>query len=210
GIAVELHEHQVPDFDEASARIARKLFVLVSRLGRLRTHVVMNFRTRAARPGLAHLPEIVLLIQPEDAALGYAGHLLPQFFGLVVLAEHRDVELVLGQRVVLGDQVPGELDGLGLEVIAEGEIAQHLEKRVVTACVPHVLNLLRYSAIEHAKSLLIDSHPSGQSFSDFRCPDGKLKRAPPTHMADLSPTRTLARAGGPEPGVLSNRSSLVA
>src|ERR1019366_6434791 len=141
---------QVPDSDEASARIARELFEVAPRLGRLHAEVVMNFRARTARPGLAHLPEIVLLIQPEDAALGYAGDLLPELFRLVILAENRDVELVLGQPVVLGDEVPGELDGLGLEVIAEGQIAQHLEKRMVPACVPYVLQVVVLAASTHA------------------------------------------------------------
>ncbi len=71
-------------------------------------------------------------------------------FGVVVLAEDGDVELVLGQAVVLGDQVPGELDGLGLEVIAEGKIAQHLEEGVVAARVADVFQVVVLAARAHA------------------------------------------------------------
>jgi hypothetical protein len=39
--------------------------------------------------------------------------------GVVALAEYGDVEAIGGHAVVVGDEVPGELDGFGLEVIAE-------------------------------------------------------------------------------------------
>ena len=44
---------------------------------------------------------------------GHAGDLLPQLFGFVVFAEDGDVQLVLRQAVILGQQLPGEVDGLG-------------------------------------------------------------------------------------------------
>ena len=71
----------------------------------------MDLGAGTARAGLAHLPEVVLLVEAEDAVLRNAGDLLPQLLGLVVLAENGDVQLVLGQAVFLGDEVPGELDG---------------------------------------------------------------------------------------------------
>ena len=43
-------------------------------------------------------------------------------------------------------QIPGEFDGLGLEVIAEGEIAQHLEKRMVAAGVADVFQIVVFAA----------------------------------------------------------------
>jgi hypothetical protein len=149
-VAVVLHEDQVPDFDETAAGVAGKDFVLMARLGRAGTHVVVNFGARAAGAGVAHLPEIVLLVQAEDAFLRHARDLLPEALGFVVLAENRDVEAILGQAVVLGDQVPGELDGFGLEVIAEGEIAQHFEERVVAAGVADVFQVVVFAARAHA------------------------------------------------------------
>ena len=70
--------------------------------------------------------------------------------GLVVLAENGDVEPVFGQAVVLGDQVPGELDGFGFEVIAEGEIAQHFEEGVMAAGVADVFQVVVLAAGAHA------------------------------------------------------------
>ena len=123
-----------------------ELLVLAARLGGFGAEIVVDLRARAARAGLAHLPEIVLLVEAEDAALGHAGDFLPELFGLVVLAEDGDVELVLGQAVVLGDQVPGELDGFGFEVIAEGEVAQHLEEGVMAAGVADVFQVVMLAA----------------------------------------------------------------
>ena len=53
---LELHEHEVPDFDEAVAIGAGGTGRAAFDLGSV---VVENFRTRAARAGLTHLPEIV-------------------------------------------------------------------------------------------------------------------------------------------------------
>ena len=94
-IAIELHENQIPDLDEPVARVAGKLFVLPAWGGRLHAHVVMNFRARAAGTGVAHLPEVVFFIQPENAALGNTGDVLPEFLSLIVLAKNRDVEAYL-------------------------------------------------------------------------------------------------------------------
>src|SRR3546814_5200842 len=56
GLAVELHEHQVPDFDETVA-------VLVGRTrwaaGDMRAVVVEDLGARAAGTGVGHLPEVV-------------------------------------------------------------------------------------------------------------------------------------------------------
>ena len=145
-VPVELHEDQVPDLDEAPAAIEGELFVLAAGLGGFGSQIVMDLRARSARTGLAHLPEIVLFVEAEDAVLGHAGDFLPQLFGVVVFAEDGDVELVLGQAVILGDQVPGELDGFGFEIVAEGEIAQHLEEGVVAAGVADVLEVVMLAA----------------------------------------------------------------
>ena len=67
GVAVELHEHQVPDLDEAAAAVERELLVLAAGLGGLGTQVVVDLRAGAAGAGLAHLPEVVLLVEAEDA-----------------------------------------------------------------------------------------------------------------------------------------------
>src|SRR5262249_7520374 len=108
--------------------------------------VVMDLRTRTAGAGLAHLPEIVLFVEAEDAVLGNARDFLPELLGFVILAKDCNVELALGERVVLGEQFPGEVDRLGFEVVAEGEIAQHLEEGVMTAGVADVFEIVVLAA----------------------------------------------------------------
>ena len=91
GCAIELHEDQIPDFDEALAWIVGKL--ACAGFG---AEVVIDFRARTARAGIAHLPEVVVFIQAKDARLRNARDLLPQTLGIVILAKDGDVELVLG------------------------------------------------------------------------------------------------------------------
>ena len=43
-------------------------------------------------------------------------------------------------------QFPGEVDGVGLEVVAEGEVAQHLEEGVMAAGVADVLEVVVLAA----------------------------------------------------------------
>ena len=51
---------------------------------------------------------------------------------------------------VLGQQLVGEGDGVGLEVVAEGEVAQHLEEGVVARGAAHVLEVVVLAAGAHA------------------------------------------------------------
>ena len=70
-IAVELHEHQIPDLDIAPA-IAAKRAIRVPLIRSNRAHVIVNLAARAAGPGVAHLPEIVLQPHFKDAILRHA------------------------------------------------------------------------------------------------------------------------------------------
>ncbi len=106
GVAIVLHEDEVPDFDKASAGIIGELLVFAAGFGGFDAEIVMNFGARAAGAGFAHLPEVVLLIEAEDAAFGNAGDFLPKHLGFIIFAEDGDVELVFGETVVLGDQLP--------------------------------------------------------------------------------------------------------
>ena len=140
---LELHEHEIPYLDEAVA-------VLVRRAGRPAGNLVAvieeDFRTWTARAGIAHLPEIVRGRDADDPGFRQAGDLLPQVEGLVVLREHGDQKPLLGQREFLGDQVPGELDRAILEVIAEREIAEHLEEGVVARGVADIVEVVMLAA----------------------------------------------------------------
>ena len=68
GIAIELHENEIPDFDVAAA-IAGEFAIGVALIGGGGTHVVVNFAARAAGTGVAHGPEIFLQAGNCDDAI---------------------------------------------------------------------------------------------------------------------------------------------
>jgi hypothetical protein len=101
---LELHEDQVPDLDEPVA-------VLIRRTGRPPqiwiAVIVEDLGTGAARPGIAHRPEIVVGRDPDDLFVGQAGDLAPDR-RLVIGVIDRDQQLRLVDAEILGQQVPGK------------------------------------------------------------------------------------------------------
>src|SRR5437879_115547 len=97
------------------------------------TNIYQDLRARPARPRLPHLPEVVLVAQPVDARLGDPCDLAPQPARFIVAVVHGDVDPVGSKTepVLPRHPLPGVLDRLLLEVVAEGEVAQHLEECVV-------------------------------------------------------------------------------
>jgi hypothetical protein len=112
--------------------------------------VEVHLRAGAAGARVAHGPEVVFLAQAEDAILDETGHALPELERLVVLVEDGGLQALLGQPEVDGEQLPAEGDGFLLEVVAEGEVAQHLEEGVVPGRAPHVLEIVVLAARAHA------------------------------------------------------------
>ena len=147
GLLLVLHEHEVPDLDEAvaigigaSGRAARNLVAVVEE----------DFRARTAGTRITHAPEIVRGGDADDAAVGQACDLLPELERLVVFRIDRRGELVLGKAVFPGDQRPGPFDGIRLEVVAKGKVAEHLEEGVVAGGVAHVVEVVVLAAGAHA------------------------------------------------------------
>ena len=144
---LELHEDEVPEFEEPVAVLVRRC-----RAGRPQrlALVVENFRTGTAGAGVAHRPEIVGRRDADDAAVGEAGDLLPQIEGLIVGVIDGDEQAVVAELEFLGDQLPGELDRVGFEIVAEGEIAEHLEERVVARGIADIVEIVVLAAGAHA------------------------------------------------------------
>ncbi len=142
-----LHEDEIPDLDETVA-------VGVRRTGRAAGNVVAvvveDFRAGAAGAGVAHRPEIVGAGDAQDFPVRQAGDLLPQIEGVVVVDINRDQQLLGRDRVILGDQLPGERDGALLEVVAEREIAEHLEEGVVARGIADIVEVVVLAAGAHA------------------------------------------------------------
>jgi len=102
--------------------------------------VVIDLGAGAARTGHAHRPEVVLLATALDAVGGKAD-LPPQPHGVVVVEIDGGPHALGVEPEALGDQLVGERDRLSLEVVAEGEVAEHLEKREVPGGVADVLDV---------------------------------------------------------------------
>ena len=123
-VAVVLHEHEVPELDVALLAAVRRTPLLAV----LRPPVVVQLGAWPAGAGRAHAPEVVLLPHALDALPGNSDGVGPDPDGLVVVVEHGDPDTL---RIELEDrrgQLPGQGDGQLLEVVAEGEVAQHLEE----------------------------------------------------------------------------------
>ena len=149
-VAVELHENEVPDLDVAVA-----VFLGAPRRAALDlvAVVVEDFGAGTTRPRVAHHPEVVghvagalVVADADDALGGNADFLVPDVVGLVVLGIDRDPELFGGQHEVLRQELPGEVDGVMLEVVAEREVAEHLEERVVAGGVADVVKVVVLAA----------------------------------------------------------------
>ena len=149
-VHLELHEHVVPDLDEA---VAVFLGAAGRAAGDVRAVVVEDLAARAAGAGVGHHPEVValvlaaLVVADADHALGRQADVLgPDVVGLVVLVVDGGRELVGRQAVDLGEQFPAPGDRLFLEVVAKAPVAQHLEEGVVARGVAHVLEVVVLAA----------------------------------------------------------------
>ena len=146
---VELHEHVVPNLDEAVA-------IFIRAAGRAAwdvvTVVVEDFRTRAARAGVGHHPEVVALVAATfvvanaNHALGWQANFFgPNVIGFVVFLVDGGQQTLRGQLVDLGQQLPRPLERLTLEVVTKRPVAQHFKEGVVARGVAHVFQVVVFA-----------------------------------------------------------------
>ena len=147
-VALELHEDEVPDL-EIAARV--RSFVEAD-FGQFRRGIDEDLAARAAGPGVAHGPEVVLLATAQNPLRRQPGQPHPEVRRLVVLPEHRGEEVLGRQAPDTRHELPGRRDRLFLEVVAEGEVTQHLEERVVPGTGPDVLQVVVLAG--HPETLL--------------------------------------------------------
>src|ERR1700691_264716 len=136
GGPIVLHEHKVPDF-----HIAVAVFIRGSRraAGNFRAVIVENLRARTTRPSFSHGPEIGLLAYARAASRIDADLLGPDPLRFVVFRENRDPQTILRNSERTGDEIPREMNRFALEVIAEAEVAEHLEKSVMPGGITDIL-----------------------------------------------------------------------
>jgi hypothetical protein len=144
GRLVELHEHEVPDLEKSLARGIRpgpkRLFV--------DDHVDLG--ARAAGTRVSHLPEVLLLIEPEDPVLWHSDVIAPDSVGIFVFPEDRNDHRRLGDPDHACEVVPAVLDGPLLEIVPEREVPEHLEERVVAGSPANVLEVVVLPRDSHA------------------------------------------------------------
>ena len=143
---VELHEDEVPDLEPARAvlgviRHAARSF------GKVGAPVVVQLAARATGAGVAHAPEVLLVaggdIPPADEALRRQPDLVgPYRTRLLVIGVHGGGDAIARDAELIGQELPGPVDGVALEVIAEAPVAEHLEQRVVAGRPPHLLEVV--------------------------------------------------------------------
>ena len=142
-----LHEDEVPDLDEP-------ITVLVRAAGRPAGNggavIEEDLAAGAARSGVAHAPEVVGGRDADDPLLGQPGDPAPEDGGFLILGIDGDKQPVGREREVTGDEVPGVGDRLFLEIVAEGEVPQHLEKSVVAGGVADIVEVVVLAAGTHA------------------------------------------------------------
>ena len=143
-VHVVLHEHEVPVL-EVPVAVAAGLAVRVV-AAHLGAEVVVQLGAGpAGAGGPGRAPEVVAAPEADDAVVGEAVR-LPQLDGLLVgrhlrvAAVHADPHLAPVDPELVGE-LERPLDGLGLEVVAEREVAEHLEEGEVPRRLAHVLHV---------------------------------------------------------------------
>ena len=126
---VELGENVVPDLHKAVAVAAGAAVRVAAAV--LFAAVEVDLGAGAAGAGTV-LPEVVRFAQLDDAFLGDADDVTPERVGFIVLFVNRRPETVSRNLETLGQKLPGPRNCLILEIIAEGEVTQHLEEGTVT------------------------------------------------------------------------------
>ena len=152
GLALVLLEHVVPDLDVAPAVLAR--VALVRRHAGLRALIDEHLAVGSVEAGGSEGPGVELVAQLEDL-LGWKELQLldPDVVGLVIVLVHRRDERVRVETELRREELPAPLDRFLLPVIADREVAEHLEEGLVVA-VP--ADLVDVGGAEH---LLDRDHP---------------------------------------------------
>ncbi len=172
GIALELHEHQIPDFNVAVTVFFRGAGWATPDV---RAMIIENFRTGAAGACIRHLPEVVgciaralVIANTHDAFSRHFDFVRPDIVGLVVFLIDRDPQLVSRQLINRCQQFPGVMNGITLEIITKAEIAQHFEERVVTCGVADIFKVVvfatgAYAALRTDRTVIVAHLFSGEN-----------------------------------------------
>ena len=71
---------------------------------------------------------------------------MPDVIGLLIFGVDRHPELFRRQVEVFGEELPGEMNGILLEIVAEREVPEHFEEGVMTGGVADVVEVIVLAA----------------------------------------------------------------
>ena len=137
-----MHEHQVVELDEAA--VVLKIDALIAQFG---LEVVIDLGAGTAGAGGTRRPEVVGLIHADDALGVHPHHITPDRLGFIVFAEDTHHQVLGIKAKHPGAELPSPFDGLLLEVIPKGEVAEHLEERVMPSGTAHVFDVIGANAL---------------------------------------------------------------
>ncbi len=146
GGSVELHEDQVPDLEPARAGL-RVVGDAVRPLRQLGAAIVVELAARATRAGLPHRPEVVVVaggdIAPGRHPLRRQPDLIaPDAAGFLVVEVGGGRDPLAGDPQLDGQELPGPMDRLALEIVTEAPVAEHLEEGLVARRPPYLLEVV--------------------------------------------------------------------
>ena len=132
-------------------------------VARLRPPIDVDLAARPARPGVAHLPEVVFAAAEDDVAgidVGLGAPVARRLFvapqiALIIL-ENGGPQALLRQMPHVRQQLPGPRDGFLLVIVAKGPIPQHLEEGMMYWRPADVIQIVVLAA--HAHALLRIGH----------------------------------------------------
>ena len=143
-VIVKLGEHIIPDLDIAVSVTAHGTLRPAAAV--LLTPVIVNLGAGTAGAG-AMLPEIILFPETENSLRRNSHFLVPDLKRLVVIFIDGRIEPVRVKSHHLRQKLPCPGDCLMLEIVPEGKIAQHLEKRAVAGGLSDIVNVTGADAL---------------------------------------------------------------
>ena len=158
GLAVELHEDDVPDFNHLGIVLVHQLTTGHLRLLLGRTAVQVNLGTGSARTGITHFPEVVMLVAVDDMV--GRNMLQPIRSRLVIAAQafllaslkHGYIQVLRIQLEHIYQIFPSHINGTFLEVVAKAPVAKHLKHGMVVGVMAHLFQVVVLAA--YAQTLL--------------------------------------------------------
>ena len=128
-LAIELHEDEIPDFQEAVVfRLQHRYDVVIAQFG---LTIPVDFRCGSAGTGIGHLPKIGIGSHAGDA-LGVDAQVRdPGVISFVIVLVYGEYQPIGRQLVDFGQHQIGVLDSILLEVIAKAEVAEHFKEGVM-------------------------------------------------------------------------------